>query len=343
MTNYDIYKLVKFVLRKDDKGYPEILKNFSKLLQQSSLDHFKEQYNIYQQTQEINDSLSPFEVRQAVSGLTTTTTTITLPTNYAHFIGMYWIDADGYDRAFDLVTDDEWDVRCGSTITVPSNSYPICKIVNDYLYVKPTFPIPAINGYLYNWYAISNANFAPTDWIVPTVANYTTLLTYLGGDSVAGGKMKEIGTTYWNAPNTGAVNSSGFTLYGSGYRDGGDGIFYQFKERAYVGTKDDLGSVMNAIRCYYNTAIQNDINLAKGSGVSVRLLYTGSGTPTSIIDYDGNVYDVVLIGTQYWTMQNWKCTKLNDGTALTKVTDDTAWSNLITEGYCAFNNNESNV
>jgi hypothetical protein len=141
MTNYDIYKLVKFVLRKDDKGYPEILKNFSKLLQQSSLDHFKEQYNIYQQTQEINDSLSPFEVRQAISGLTATATTITLPTDYAHFIGMYWTDSDSYDRAFDLVTDDEWDMRCGSTITIPSDEYPICKIVNSKLYVKPNFGI----------------------------------------------------------------------------------------------------------------------------------------------------------------------------------------------------------
>ena len=137
MTNYDIYKLVKFILRKDDKGYPEILKNFSKLLQQSSLDHFKEKYVLYQQTQGINDSLSPFEVMQSVSGLTTTATTITLPDDYAHFIGMYWTDEDGNDRVFDLVTDSEWDMRLSSTITVPSNSYPICRIRDSYLDIKP--------------------------------------------------------------------------------------------------------------------------------------------------------------------------------------------------------------
>jgi hypothetical protein len=149
MTNDDIYNLVKFVLRKDDKGYPEIIKNFSKLLQQSSLDHFKEKYLEYQRTQEENDSMSPFEVRQAVSGLTTSTNRITLPTDYAHFIGMYWVDSDSNTRAFDLVTDDQWDMRLGSTVTIPSNNYPICKLSNDYVYINPTMVAGTADLYLY--------------------------------------------------------------------------------------------------------------------------------------------------------------------------------------------------
>jgi len=141
MTNEDIYKLVNFVTRKDTKGTPETAFNFSRLLQQANLDHFEDEYKVYQIDQNTNDSISPFEVRQLVSGLTTTTTAITLPTDYAHFIGMYWTDADSLDRAFDLVTDEEWDMRCGSTITIPSNNYPICKLVGDKIYVKPNLGI----------------------------------------------------------------------------------------------------------------------------------------------------------------------------------------------------------
>ena len=41
-------------------------------------------------------------------------------------------------------------------------------------------------------------------------------MTYLG--ATCGGKLKEIGTTHWDAPNTGADNSSGFTGRGGGCR-----------------------------------------------------------------------------------------------------------------------------
>lgn len=54
-------------------------------------------------------------------------------------------------------------------------------------------------------------------WHVPTDGEYTALTTHLGGESVAGGTMKETGTAHWASPNTGATNSSGFTALGSGW------------------------------------------------------------------------------------------------------------------------------
>jgi uncharacterized protein (TIGR02145 family) len=60
---------------------------------------------------------------------------------------------------------------------------------------------------------------------VPTDAEWTTLATYLGGLSVAGGKLKEAGLTHWQTPNTGATNETGFTALPSGYRPT-NGAFY---------------------------------------------------------------------------------------------------------------------
>lgn len=73
-------------------------------------------------------------------------------------------------------------------------------------------------GALYNWYAVESDNICPTGWHLPTDAEWTTLVDYLGGASVAGGKMKEAGTIRWKDPNEGATNESGFTALPAGGR-----------------------------------------------------------------------------------------------------------------------------
>ena len=66
-------------------------------------------------------------------------------------------------------------------------------------------------GAFYNWYAVNTGKLCPVGWHIPTISEWTTLVNYLGGDSIAGGKMKESGTTHWENPNLGATNESGFT------------------------------------------------------------------------------------------------------------------------------------
>ncbi len=80
-------------------------------------------------------------------------------------------------------------------------------------------------GRLYNWYAVADSrNLAPAGWHVASDAEFQTLVDYLGGDAVAGWKMKETGTAHWLPPNSG-TNESGFTALPGGYRGSNYAVF----------------------------------------------------------------------------------------------------------------------
>jgi len=79
--------------------------------------------------------------------------------------------------------------------------------------------ISATYGKYYNWYAVKDSrNIAPVGWHVATDAEWIKLLSYLGNEYVAGGKLKEADTTHWLSPNTGATNETGFTALPGGFR-----------------------------------------------------------------------------------------------------------------------------
>jgi uncharacterized protein (TIGR02145 family) len=69
---------------------------------------------------------------------------------------------------------------------------------------------------LYNWYTVNTGKLCPTGWHVPADAEWTTLIDYLGGASVAANKLRETGTAHWLSPNTGATNEVGFTALPGG-------------------------------------------------------------------------------------------------------------------------------
>lgn len=73
-------------------------------------------------------------------------------------------------------------------------------------------------GRLYTWYVITdNRNICPTGWHIPTETEWIALVTYLGGESIAGDFLKEAGTAHWMSPNP-STNKSGFSAVGGGIR-----------------------------------------------------------------------------------------------------------------------------
>jgi uncharacterized protein (TIGR02145 family) len=104
-------------------------------------------------------------------------------------------------------------------------------------------------GRLYNFSSALTA--APLGWHIPTSNEWKTLLDYLEGSSIAGGKMKD--NIYWDAPNTGATNSSGFNAIGGGYRgpDGASGYGRPTRRAFWWGI--DYQSIASHMYLSYNS------------------------------------------------------------------------------------------
>jgi uncharacterized protein (TIGR02145 family) len=125
-------------------------------------------------------------------------------------------------------------------------------------------------GRLYNWYAVDDARgLCPSGWHVPSDDEYTALTDFLGGESVAGGKMKETGTAHWNSPNTGATNSSGFTGLGSGFRSSSGGFIFLLGKGYFWSSSPSGGYAWGRILNYsYASVLRSSYN--RRSGFPVR-------------------------------------------------------------------------
>lgn len=117
-------------------------------------------------------------------------------------------------------------------------------------------------GRLYRWNAVmklgkSTTNRAqgvcPDGWHVPSEAEAVTLQDFLGGLAQAGGKMKETGLTYWDDPNTGATNESGFSARGSGNMSH-NGDYFLLKEVFKMWTSTESGTQSRRLVIYHESA-----------------------------------------------------------------------------------------
>lgn len=191
-------------------------------------------------------------------------------------------------------------------------------------------------GYLYNAYVIDTGKLAPTGWVIPSESDFNTLISYLGGSTISGTKLKENSFIHWQY-NTyySTLNESGFSGVGSGFRDT-DGTFNYLKGASFIrGTGDKRITLLD------NSQTSNIENAVKKHGNSIRCMKNTDPGISTITDIDGNIYDVVHIGTQWWLKQNLVTTRYNDGTNIPKILDNTIWSGLTSDAYCSYNNDDS--
>jgi uncharacterized protein (TIGR02145 family) len=128
-------------------------------------------------------------------------------------------------------------------------------------------------GRYYNWYSVNNAHgLAPSGWRIPSLTDWQTLVTFAGGGTVAGGKLKEIGTLHWNSPNTGATDDYGFKLLPAGRRD----FFGNFAEAytiAYLwSSTTGIFTTSWALGALYNDAGMIETQYDRYMGFSVRFM-----------------------------------------------------------------------
>ena len=142
-----------------------------------------------------------------------------------------------------------------------------CWYMNDSVTYKDVY------GAMYNWYAVNTTKLAPAGWHVPKDAEWTVLTTFLGGETVAGGTLKETGLTHWKTPNEAATNQYGFSALPGGYRIT-NGVFNQVGNFSYWWSATEYDATTSWYRgIFYGTAdVYNNIS-NKFYGYSVRCVH----------------------------------------------------------------------
>ncbi len=200
-------------------------------------------------------------------------------------------DIDGNQYSTIIIGTQEWmseNLRTSSY----SNGEPIPNVANGTLWIDLTTGAWAHiyndsqyenpYGKLYNWFTVADQrNICPTGWNVPSDSEWYTLTDFLGGESVAGGKMKSAGTQYWNTPNTSATNESGFSGLPGGSRFSGN-----FSPTGDFNEHGDDGNYWSSTESFLTRAWYRGLDwdhsgavrsvIEKGNGFSVRCFRVAS-------------------------------------------------------------------
>ena len=106
-------------------------------------------------------------------------------------------------------------------------------------------------GYLYNQNTARRAAKGIKGWHIPSKKEWQALINHLGGEDIAGGKMKDVDKKLWDSPNTGATNESGFGALPAGFH-GATGGFFHKGERANFWSRTYFVSPERCWKCSLN-------------------------------------------------------------------------------------------
>ena len=167
--------------------------------------------------------------------------------------------------------------------TVEQKTYAAVKAAAMWCHYNNDATLGATYGKLYNWFAVKLLQMdidyfnaanptTPWGWRVPAQADFQTLSTYLGGDDVSGGKLKLAGTTYWESPNTGATNESGFTAIPSALRYESGGGFIDTNISFSLHSITEISGAISRLMLRSNTTATDRAAHPKIRGCSLRLI-----------------------------------------------------------------------
>ena len=173
-------------------------------------------------------------------------------------------------RVIALITENEkW-----IALTTPA----YCWYNNNYTTYGETY------GALYNWYAVNTDCLCPNGWHIPSDAEWKQLEINLGLEESEidkkgirgnneGGKLKDVGSSYWNSPNVGANNKSGFTAIPEGHRnwESGDFIDIGLFGTWWSSTEDDSSYAWRRTLHYNDDKIRR-FTSHKRDGFSIRCI-----------------------------------------------------------------------
>ena len=247
------------------------------------------------------------------------------------------------------VSDSTWHLTTESS-TLKIQPYSEKKEADPYYpYFYADNKVEVVYGYLYNWYAYSDAkNIANEGWRVAVWDDYDDFATYYGDEYDAmffgyhsfGDKAKDTDMTYWNGENT-SDNESRFNARGAGVRNIEGGTFMHFQTRCELWT-----NLSNQVSLYfeYGSGHVHAESSYAAFGQSIRLVKETTtlshGQEGLYIGNDGRIYRTICIGSVEWLADNLCETKFRDGTEIPEVTDGETWDDLVTSARCSHGNDE---
>ncbi len=203
-------------------------------------------------------------------------------------------------------------------------------------------------GYLYNWFAVNTGNLAPTGWHVATKDEWLETRTLLGGELLAGAKLKStrtypMGHPRWDSPNTSATNEYMFDGYPGGYRHESTGEYRLLGKNGFWWTAteydNDTTLAYNSLMYYDYAYLALTSGYGKKAGMFVRCVKNTSDWTEGekLVDIIGNTYNTIKIGNIVWMSEDLITSKYNNNVDIPTGYNNTKWGTLTNGAYSIIN------